>query len=43
MENKKQETPKLTPKFIQDNNLWDSIWLMKKYPEYHKVNNKLNK
>ena len=33
------EVPKLTTKFLNDNNLWDSIWLMEKYPDNHLKDN----
>ena len=34
-EEEKYKLPLLDPKFINDNRLWDSIWLMKKYPDNH--------
>ena len=29
----KNKLPLLTPEYLNKNNLWDSIWLEKKYPD----------
>jgi hypothetical protein len=30
----------LTPEYLTENNLWDSIWLEEKYPDYFINKNK---
>lgn len=44
-EEEKYKLPLLDPNYITKNNLWDSIWLMKKYPDNHlnEINHSLGK
>lgn len=32
-----QEKISYTPQYLQKHNLWDSMWLEKKYPEHFKT------